>query len=157
MSGVSKSGIPASYIANRLFTFFLTVIIAATVIWIIPRLSPVDPAEAMLGRMASGAGFVENADQILADLRTRFGLDEPLWKQYLVYIKNLLVFVPLAVILEVASLPLLHTAWASCLLLSAVNAAVLAVRIRNEEAALGRLPAWRDAMAGRARLFPGLF
>jgi len=92
VAGASRGGIPPSYIFNRLLTFFLTVVIAATVIWIIPRLSPVDPAEAMLGRMASGAGFVENADQILIDLRQRFGLDEPLWKQYLVYLKNLLVF-----------------------------------------------------------------
>ena len=92
MSARSIAGVPFSYIGNRLLTFFLTVLIAASVIWVIPRLSPVDPAEAMLGRMAAGAGFVENADQILADLRSRFGLDEPLWKQYAVYLKNLMVF-----------------------------------------------------------------
>ncbi len=92
MAGTAKTGIPLNYLANRLFTFILTVVIAATVIWIIPRLSPVDPAEAMLGRMAAGAGFVENADQILLDLRERFGLNDPLWKQYLVYIRNLAVF-----------------------------------------------------------------
>ena len=92
MKANSESKIPLSYLRNRLLTFFLTVIIAATVIWIIPRLSPVDPAEAMLGRMASGAGYVENADQILIDLRERFGLNEPLWKQYLVYLKNLATF-----------------------------------------------------------------
>ena len=92
MSARSIAGVPFSYIGNRLLTFFLTVLIAASVIWVIPRLSPVDPAEAMLGRMAAGAGFVENADQILADLRSRFGLDEPLWKQYVVYLKNILVF-----------------------------------------------------------------
>ncbi len=92
MSASSPPTIPVRYLANRFLTFLLTVLIAATVIWVIPRLSPVDPAEAMLGRMASGAGFVENADQILADLRARFGLDEPLWKQYVVYIRNLLVF-----------------------------------------------------------------
>jgi ABC-type dipeptide/oligopeptide/nickel transport system permease component len=35
---------------------FLTVFIAATLIWIIPRLSPVDPVDVMLGRMAAGGG-----------------------------------------------------------------------------------------------------
>ena len=39
------SRIPREYLINRLLTLFLTVLIAATLIWIIPRLSPVDPAE----------------------------------------------------------------------------------------------------------------
>jgi peptide/nickel transport system permease protein len=92
MNANAAPKIPFSYLKNRLITFFITVIIAATIIWIIPRLSPVDPAEAMLGRMASSAGFVENADQILLDLRTQFGLNEPLWQQYLIYLKNLATF-----------------------------------------------------------------
>ncbi len=63
----------------------------------------------------------------------------------------------LAVILEVASLPLIHGAWVSCLTLSALDAFVLWRRIRVEEAALAELPAWRAAMAPRARFVPGLF
>ena len=69
----------------------LTIWIAATLIWIIPRLSPVDPAEVMLGRMAAGAGSVANADQILADLKG-FGLNDPLWLQYIKYLGNTLTF-----------------------------------------------------------------
>ena len=42
----------------------------------------------------------------------------------------------LAVILEIATLPLLHTAWISCLALSSINAFVLFHRIRTEEAQL---------------------
>jgi len=85
-------GIPTSYLANRLVTLVLTVWIAATLIWLIPRLSPVDPADIMLGRMASGAGSVANADAILASFQARFGLDDPLWLQYLKYLKNIVVF-----------------------------------------------------------------
>ena len=62
----------------------------------------------------------------------------------------------LVVILEIASLPLLHGAWLSALGLSLLNAAVLARRIRTEEAALNELPAWREAMADKPRLIPGL-
>jgi methyltransferase len=62
----------------------------------------------------------------------------------------------LAVILEIAALPLLHTAWVSCALLSALNAFVLFHRIRREEQQLSTLPAWRDAMAGLPRLIPGV-
>jgi len=63
----------------------------------------------------------------------------------------------LAVILEVAALPLLHSAWICSLALSALNAPLLASRIRAEEAVLSAVPAWRAAMARRARLVPGLF
>lgn len=84
--------IPRSYLINRLVTLGLTVWIAATLIWIIPRLSPVDPADIMLGRMAAGAGTVENADAILAQLRANFGLDDPFWLQYLKYLKNTILF-----------------------------------------------------------------
>jgi len=60
----------------------------------------------------------------------------------------------LCVVLEIACLPLLHTAWWSALALSAGNALVLWRRIRTEEAALSQIPAWRDAMADRWRLVP---
>ena len=60
----------------------------------------------------------------------------------------------LVVILEVAALPLVHTAWASALVLSLLNAGVLWRRIRREEQALAQIPAWREAMATRKRLLP---
>jgi methyltransferase len=63
----------------------------------------------------------------------------------------------LVVILELAALPLLHTAWLSALVLGAVNGVVLLHRIRTEEAVLSTIPAWREAMADRKRLVPGLF
>ncbi|MEM7644928.1 MAG: ABC transporter permease [Pseudomonadota bacterium] len=84
--------IPASYIKNRLITLVLTVLIAATLIWIIPRLSPVDPAEIALGRMAAGAGSVANSDEILAQLRASMGIDQPLAIQYVSYLWNTLIF-----------------------------------------------------------------
>lgn len=63
----------------------------------------------------------------------------------------------LAVILELASLPMLHGAWISCVALSAVNSFVLYHRIRVEEAQLMKVEAWRAAMSNRPRLVPGLF
>ncbi|WP_224815392.1 ABC transporter permease [Hasllibacter sp. MH4015] len=84
--------IPASYLLNRLFTLFLTVFIAATLIWIIPRLSPVNPVDAMLGRMASGGGTIENSGAILEQLNERFGFNDPWYVQYWLYIKNTLTF-----------------------------------------------------------------
>jgi methyltransferase len=63
----------------------------------------------------------------------------------------------LAVILEIVSLPLLHTAWIAALVLSTLNAVVLYRRIRVEEAELRSLSVWRETMANRSRLVPYLF
>jgi len=63
----------------------------------------------------------------------------------------------LAVILEVVSLPLLHTAWIAALALTMLNAVVLYQRIRVEEAELRSLSVWRETMANRPRLVPYLF
>jgi peptide/nickel transport system permease protein len=84
--------IPRDYLANRAITLFLTVYIAATLIWIIPRLSPIDPAEIALGRMAAGAGAVENSEAILAQLRAQLGIDQPLLVQYGKYLWSVLQF-----------------------------------------------------------------
>jgi len=59
----------------------------------------------------------------------------------------------LAVVVEVACLPLAYGSWRTALAFSALNAAVLAVRIRAEERALGA--AWAEAFRGLPRLVPG--
>lgn len=60
----------------------------------------------------------------------------------------------LAVILEIASLPLVHTAWLTALAFSLLNAILLRVRIRAEEEGLSRLSDYDEAFAGRPRLIP---
>ena len=70
--------------------FFLTVWVAATLIFIIPRLAPGDPIGAMIARMSRQEGFVENADLIIEAWRKRFGLDDPLHVQYFRFIGNTL-------------------------------------------------------------------
>lgn len=61
----------------------------------------------------------------------------------------------LAVIVEMFALPLIHTAWLTAVLFSALNAVILRVRIRAEETALSRLSEYGAAFAGRPRLVPG--
>jgi len=59
----------------------------------------------------------------------------------------------LAVCLELAVVPLMLGAYATAVVFSLVNAALLFVRIRVEEKALG--PKWEHAFAGKRRLMPG--
>ena len=82
-------GLTAGYVLRRVGIFFLTVWIAATVIWLIPRLAPGDPVTAMVGRMTQSAGYVENSDQIIEGWKERFGLNDPLYLQYLRYLGNI--------------------------------------------------------------------
>ena len=76
------------YLLRRLMVFFLTIWVAATLIFIIPRLAPGDPIGAMIARMSRQEGFVENADLIIEAWRKRFGLDDPLHVQYLRFLGN---------------------------------------------------------------------
>lgn len=55
----------------------------------------------------------------------------------------------LAVIVELAVLPMIHGAWMTALVFSIANGLLLAVRIRSEEAALGQT--WAAAFADRRR------
>lgn len=64
----------------------------------------------------------------------------------------------LAVVLEIAALPLVHTAWATALSFSVANGLLLRVRIRAEEAGLcegdGSGSAYARAFADRPRWIP---
>lgn len=58
-----------------------------------------------------------------------------------------------AVVIELFALPLIHGAWWTAVVFSVANAALLTVRIRAEEQALGA--AYQQAFAGRPRFVPG--
>jgi methyltransferase len=57
-----------------------------------------------------------------------------------------------AVVLELACVPLVHGAWLTAIVFSLANALLLAVRIRAEESALG--PGYARAFAGKPRFVP---
>lgn len=77
-----------TYFARRIGFFVLTLWGAVTLNFLIPRLSPGDPAQAILLRLAGRSGQID-ADQ-LAAVRVMLGVpDSPLWRQYLDYLGNL--------------------------------------------------------------------
>ena len=63
----------------------------------------------------------------------------------------------LGVFVEMAALPLVHSAWISALLAVAGNILVLRDRLRVEEPMLEANPQYRAVMAGKARFLPGIF
>lgn len=84
--------IPPRYLLRRTAILLLTIWVAATVIWLIPRLAPTDPIAAMVAGMSSAGGFVEDSETIIEGWRARFGLDDPLGVQYIKYLGNLVRF-----------------------------------------------------------------
>ncbi len=60
----------------------------------------------------------------------------------------------LAVILEMAALPLVHGAWITATGFSLVNAALLAARIRVEEAALAEYAGYGELLGAHGRFLP---
>jgi peptide/nickel transport system permease protein len=78
------------YVIRRLGVFVLVIWAAATVNFIIPRLSPADPIkEALLRVTTMGAGQA-NMDALAKTFAERFKLDQPVWKQYVNYLTDLL-------------------------------------------------------------------
>ena len=62
-----------------------------------------------------------------------------------------------AILVEMFSLPLIHTAWITAVVASVAHAGAIAQRITVEERVLHASPDYRAAMSGKPRFFPGLF
>lgn len=87
-------GISLRYVLRRLGTFVLTVWLAATLIFIIPRLMAGNPVAAMVGKISLQSGSAANghAGGLIAAWNARFGLNDPVIVQYLLYLKNSVTF-----------------------------------------------------------------
>jgi len=81
------------YIVRRLGVFVIILWLAASVNFALPRLAPVNPIREMLVR-ASRGGAAGNTDMnvVIKTYEAKFGLDQPLWKQYLNYLNDLVHF-----------------------------------------------------------------
>lgn len=72
------------FVLSRLVRGVITVIGALTLVFLSLRLIPGDPVEIMLGDYRT--------PELVAILRERYGLDQPLPVQYVVFLKNILTF-----------------------------------------------------------------
>ena len=82
-----------SYIIQRTLQLLLIVFIAVTINFILPRLIPGDPIESALATKIAVSGNVSvDVEKVAQAYRAKFGLDQPLWKQYLNYWRDLFRF-----------------------------------------------------------------
>lgn len=85
--------IPLSYVLRRIGFLVAVLFTAATINFLIPKLVPRDPVQELINqRIASGGLTSEGAAEFRDSLRTLYGLDKPLWQQYLTYIWNTMRF-----------------------------------------------------------------
>ncbi len=68
------------YFSRKLIIYLLTFFLAVTIDWMIPRFMPGDPVRNMLSRAALRA---EAAEVMYGYYTDAFGLDVPIWQQYL--------------------------------------------------------------------------
>ncbi len=76
-----------AYIARRFGVFLLIVWLAATLNFFLPKLSGQDPVRTKLLQSAQLGGYVHaGLEDMVKEYDRRFGLDRPLWRQYLTYL-----------------------------------------------------------------------
>ncbi len=69
-----------AYVARRLFYALPTLLAVMTLVFVLVRIVPGDPAQTILGDQAS--------QEAITALRERLGLNRPLWEQYVEFLRN---------------------------------------------------------------------
>jgi peptide/nickel transport system permease protein len=68
------------YLARKFAIYLLTFFVAVTIDWAIPRLMPGDPVSGLIARLQADPTAAQEMHGYFTE---SFGLDDPLWKQYL--------------------------------------------------------------------------
>jgi peptide/nickel transport system permease protein len=77
------------YVIKRFGVFLLIIWLAATLNFFLPKLSGQDPVRTKLLEEASLGGYVHaGIEDMVKEYQKKFGLDKPLWQQYLSYIDD---------------------------------------------------------------------
>jgi peptide/nickel transport system permease protein len=78
------------YLVNKLLWFILAFCIALVLNFLLPRLIPGNPVDTIVAQMSAGGGVSGPAlERLYNSYIAEFGLDQPLWKQFLIYLGNL--------------------------------------------------------------------
>jgi peptide/nickel transport system permease protein len=77
------------YVLRRLGVFALTIWLAATVNFFLPRVGGGDPVRQQLVQQAALGGNIQTGmEDMIKTYDEKFGLNKPLWKQYLIYLDD---------------------------------------------------------------------
>jgi len=77
-------------ILRRIIFLFVIIFVASTIVFFIPRISARNPIRQRFNQLAANGGFSPaDTEKIIAAYNEKFGLDKPLWHQYLTYMGSL--------------------------------------------------------------------
>ncbi len=83
----------ARIVIRRLLFLLVVIWVASTIVFFIPRLSTRNPIRERYAALARTGGFSPgDLEKIVASWNAKFGLDKPLWQQYLDYMNSLAHF-----------------------------------------------------------------
>lgn len=78
------------YIVRRFLIFLAVVWAAATFNFLLPRVSGQNPIRQKLVSQSALSGSVQlGLEQMVKEYESKFGLDKPLWRQYLIYLSDM--------------------------------------------------------------------
>jgi peptide/nickel transport system permease protein len=90
---IEVAGVTIGYVVRRIGIFLLIVITAVTLNFFMPRVRSTNPIESRMNQLAAQGGVYANQIQEMVKIyNQKFGLDKPLWEQYLLYWRDLLRF-----------------------------------------------------------------
>lgn len=78
------------YFLNKLGWFFITLVAAFILNFILPRLMPGDPVAAIVSRMAQGMSNTSGVQAIYEQYTELFGTNKPMIEQFFIYVRNVL-------------------------------------------------------------------
>ena len=77
-----------AYFTNKLVWFFITLVCAFILNFILPRLMPGDPIAAIVAKLAQGASNTTGMQKIYQQYADQFGTNKPLLEQFILYVGN---------------------------------------------------------------------
>lgn len=77
-----------AYFLKKIRWFFVTLVVAFTLNFILPRLMPGDPVAAIAARMAQGMSNATGVQAVYEQYTKLFATDKPIWEQFVVYVQN---------------------------------------------------------------------
>ncbi|KAA0210831.1 MAG: ABC transporter permease [Ignavibacteriaceae bacterium] len=79
------------YVIKRVLLFIPTLIIITVITFLVCRLAPGDPTEMRVGQTSEGIAAETLINQQAKDYyKKKFGLDKPIYQQYLIWMKNMI-------------------------------------------------------------------
>jgi peptide/nickel transport system permease protein len=151
----------AKIVVRRLLFLVMVIWVASTIVFFVPRISPRNPIRERYAALARSGGFSPgDLEAIVSSWNAKFGLDKPLWQQYLVYMNSLIHF-DLGVSLNkyprtVAQLIMDALPWTITLLLVTTVLSFVLGNLFGAIAAWPRSPTWLRTVATPFVLLQGV-